>query len=322
MNSPDAEQVARTLLEHRACLILTHINPEGDAIGSMLALALALETRGLTVTCYDRDGVPENCQFLPSWERVRRELPDEIPPLVVYVDADRVERCGVEKSELPGAEVFVRIDHHLGGDFSGPALVDTSASATGEIVFSLLPLLGAKLTPDIATCLQTAIMVDTGRFTYSNTTPATHRIAAELLAAGADVPTITEWTWGRISFPAAKLLGFALSSLQLTMDDRIVWGMLRQQDFQAVNATPEDTEGIIDHIRTVRGAEVAALFSEKRGVVRVSLRSNGHVDVARIARQFHGGGHTKAAGLTYEGTIEHAVCDVLWAVETALKSEA
>ena len=321
-NLSDAQQVARTLLEHHACLILTHINPEGDAIGSMLALALALEAHGITVTCYDRDGVPENCQFLPSWERVRRELPDDIPPLVVYVDADRVERCGVTPDDLPGAEVFVRIDHHQGGEFAGPALVDTSAAAAGEIVFSLLPLLGAKLTPDIATCLQAAIMVDTGRFSYTNTTPSTHRIAAELLAAGADVPTISEWTWGRTSFPAAKLLGFALSSLQLTMDDRIVWGVLRQQDFQAVNATPEDTEGIIDHLRSVRDAEIAALFSEKRGVVRVSLRSNGRVDVARIARQFHGGGHTKAAGLTYEGTVEHAVCDVLRAVETALKNEA
>jgi phosphoesterase RecJ-like protein len=318
-NNNDIERIARTLLEHHACLILTHINPEGDAIGSMLALALALEQRGISVTCYDRDGVPENCRFLPTWERVLRELPDEIPPLVVYVDADRLERCGVTTDELPGAEVFVRIDHHQGGTFdAGPALVDTTAAAAGEIIFSLLPSLGAELTPDIATNLQAAIMVDTGRFSYSNTTPATHRIAGELVAAGADVPTIAEWTWGRVNFPAAKLLGFALSSLQLAQDGRIAWAVLRQQDFQAVNATPEDTEGIIDHIRTIRDAEAAALFSEKRGVVRVSLRSNGTVDVARIARQFHGGGHTKAAGLTYEGTIEHALCDVLRALETAL----
>jgi len=319
-NTNDIERVTRTLLEHHSCLILTHINPEGDAIGSMLALALALEERGITVTCYDRDGVPDNCRFLPTWERVRRELPDEIPPLVVYVDADRLERCGVEPDDLPGAEVFVRIDHHQGGTFdAGPALVDPGAAAAAELVFALLPHLSAELTTDIATCLQAAIMVDTGRFSYTNTTPATHRIAAELLAAGADVPAIAEWTWGRVNFPAAKLLGFALSSLQLAQEGRIAWAVLRQQDFQAVNATPEDTEGIIDHIRTIRDAEIAALFSEKRGVVRISLRSNGTVDVARIAQQFHGGGHMKAAGLTYEGAIEHAICDVLRAVESALK---
>ena len=316
---PEAVQVANTLLEHPACLILTHINPEGDAIGSMLALALALEQRGITVTCYDRDGVPDICRFLPSWQRVARELPAEIPPLVVYVDADCLERCGVTPEDLPGAEVFARIDHHQGGTFdAGPALVDTRAAATAELMFELLPALGARLTPDIATCLQAAIMVDTGRFSYTNTTPATHRIAAELVAAGADVPTIVEWTWGRTSFAAAKLLGFALSSLQLAKDGRLAWAVLRQQDFQAVNAGPEDTEGIIDHLRAIRDAEIAALFSEKRGVVRVSLRSNGTVDVAQIARQFNGGGHVKAAGLTYEGTIEHALCDVLHALETAL----
>jgi len=321
-NHTDAKQVVRTLLEHHACLMLTHINPEGDAIGSMLALALALEQRGIAVTCYDRDGVPENCQFLPTWERVRRELPDQIPPLVVYVDADRLERCGVTREELPGAEVFVRIDHHQGGTFdAGPALVDPGAAAAAELIFALLPLLDARLTPEIATCLQAAIMVDTGRFSYTNTTPATHRIAAELLAAGADLPMITEWTWGQVNFTAAKLLGFALSSLQLAHDGRIAWAVLRQQDFQAVNATPEDTEGIIDHVRTIKGAEIAVLFSEKRGVVRVSLRSNGTVDVARVARQFQGGGHTKAAGLTYEGAIENATHDVLHALEVALKHE-
>jgi len=320
-NTNDIGRVARTLLEHHACLILTHINPEGDAIGSMLALALALEKRGIAVTCYDRDGVPENCRFLPTWERVSRELPNEIPPLVIYVDADRLERCGVELDDLPGAEVFVRIDHHQGGTFdAGPALVDPGAAAAAELIFTLLPHLGADLTPEIATCLQAAIMVDTGRFSYTNTTPATHRIAAELVAAGADVPAIAEWTWGRISYPAAKLLGFALSSLQLAQEGRIAWAVLRQQDFQAVNATPEDTEGIIDHIRTIRDAEIAALFSEKRGVVRISLRSNGMVDVARIAQQFQGGGHTKAAGLTYEGSIEHALCDVLRAIESAMKN--
>ena len=128
-----------------------------------------------------------------------------------------------------------------------------------------------------------------------------------------------EWTWGRVSFAASKLLGFALSSLQLSLDKRIAWAVLRHEDFQSVNANAEDTEGIIDHIRAVRDIEIGALFSEKRGVVRVSLRSNGAVDVARIAHFFNGGGHAKAAGLTYEGLLEHAVCDVLQAIEAALE---
>lgn len=318
-NHPEAQRVAETLLAYPSCLIVTHVNPEGDAIGSQLALALALAQHGIAVSCFDLHGVPENCQFLPTWERVRRELPAEIPPLVVYVDADGLARCGLDERDLPGVDAFVRIDHHLSSvPDLGPSLVDTSAAAAGELVFELLPLLEAQLTPEIATCLQTALMVDTGRFSYTNTTPHTHRIAADLVAAGADVPTIVEWTWGRTKYSAAKLLGAALSSLQLTPDGRISWAILRDADFRMAGANGEDTEGLIDHVREIRGAEVAALFSEKRGVVRVSLRSSSTIDVAQIARLFSGGGHVKAAGLTYEGLIEHAVSDVLHAIEEAL----
>ena len=164
-------------------------------------------------------------------------------------------------------------------------------------------------------------MVDTGRFSYTNTTPQTLRIAAELVAAGADVPVIVEWTWGRVKPAAAKLLGHALTSLQVSKDGRITWAVLRDEDFLAAGADAEDTEGIIDHVRSIRGAEVCALFSEKRGVVRVSLRSTCSVDVAAVARGFQGGGHVRAAGLTYDdGPIEFAVSDVLHALQTALDS--
>jgi phosphoesterase RecJ-like protein len=322
MSRPDAQAVADALLAAPALLIATHVNPEGDAIGSMLALALALEQRGKTVTCFDHHGVPENCRFLPTWERVVTELPDVLPPAIVYVDADRLERCNLSQEQFPHAEVFVRVDHHTSSvPDPGPAFVDTKAAAAGELVFELLPLLGAALTPEIATCLQTALMVDTGRFSYTNTTPTTHRIAAELVAAGADVPTIVDWTWGSIKYEAARLMGAALTTLQLGAGGRMTWAVLRNEDFQSVNALPEDTEGIIDAVRSIRGAEVAALFSEKRGTVRVSLRSRGHVDVAALARQFDGGGHVKAAGLTFEGTMEHALCAVLGAIERALDAQ-
>lgn len=319
MSSPEVQQVAEALLRHSSCLIVTHVNPEGDAIGSQLALALALEQHGIAVTCYDRDGVPENCRFLPTWERVRQTLPDTIPPLVIFVDADRLERCGLSVEQLPGAQEFVRIDHHVSDVRDlGPALVRTHAAAAGEIVFELLPALHATVTPEIATCLHTALMVDTGRFSYTNTTPNTLRVAAELVGAGADLPTIVDWIWGRVKFPAAKLLGAALSSLQTSKDGRIAWAVLRSEDFQAVAATPEDTEGVIDHVRSIVGAQVAVLFSEKRGAVRISLRSHGEVDVAKLAGEFGGGGHVKAAGLTFDGPIDYAVCEVLRAIERVL----
>lgn len=320
MANNEAQQVAEALRKYPSCLIATHINPEGDAIGSLLALAMALEQFGIQVSCYNHDGVPENCRFLPGWERVSQTLPEVIPPLVAFVDADSLERCGLSVAMLPGMQEVVRIDHHVSDvPALGPSFVSTKAAAAGELVFALLSVLGATITPEIATCLQTAIMVDTGRFSYTNTTPTTHRIAAELIAAGADLPTIVDWIWGQLRFPAAKLLGLALSSAQTICDGRIAWALLRSEDFHTAEATPEDTEGIIDHIRSIRGSEVSALFSEKHGVVRVSLRSRGTVDVAQLAKQFGGGGHVKAAGLTYNGPIDFATCAVLHAIEEELE---
>lgn len=319
MSKPEARHVAETILQYPSCLIATHINPEGDAIGSQLALAMALEQCGMTVTCYDRDGVPDNCRFLPTWERVEQTLPDEIPPLIIFVDADRLERVALSEELLPGAQAFVRIDHHVSQVANlGPAFVNTKAAATGELIFELLPELGAQMTPEIATCLQTALMVDTGRFSYTNTTPTTLSIASALVGAGADVPTIVDWIWGQMTFGAGKLMGAAMSSLQVSADGRIAWALLRNEDFLSVGAGPADTEGIIDHVRSIRGTEVAVLFSEKRGAVRASLRSRGGVNVAKLAERFGGGGHVKAAGLTYDGPLEYAVCDVLRAIEEAL----
>jgi len=320
-NLEAASSVVDTIMQYSSCLIATHINPEGDAIGSMLALALALEQRGMMVSCYDRDGVPENNRFLPTWERVTRELPSTIPPLVIYVDADRLERCALSQKALPGAVAFVRIDHHQSDAVNpGPALVDPHAAATAELVFDLLSLLGATLTPEIATCLHTAIVVDTGRFSYTNTTPHTLHIAAQLIDSGADLPTIIDWIWGRTKFAAAKLTGIALSSLQLSAAGRIAWAVLREEDFRAAGAQTDDTEEIIDSIRSIRGTGVAILFSEKQGQVRISMRSNGEVDVAKLARAFGGGGHVKAAGITYQGPIDYAVCDVLRAIELELNA--
>jgi phosphoesterase RecJ-like protein len=319
MTRGSAQEVSEALARYDSCLIATHISPEGDAIGTMLALALALEARGVRVQCYDRDGVPDNCRFMPTWERVSRELPALIPPLVIYVDAERIERCGLTLEQVAGAECLVRIDHHTSTvEDPGPAWVDTTAAATGELMYRLLRHMDAEITPGMATCLQGAMMVDTGRFSFSNTTPNTHRVAADLLAAGADVATIVEWTWGRVPLAAAQLLGRALAGLQTAAGGKLVWAVLRREDYDATGARGQDTEGIIDHVRTVQGAEIAILFSDRNGQARLSLRSHGDVDVAALARRFGGGGHVKAAGITYDGSIDEAVKHVIPAAREAL----
>jgi phosphoesterase RecJ-like protein len=145
------------------------------------------------------------------------------------------------------------------------------------------------------------------------------RIAADLIGAGADLPTIIDWIWGRTKYAAAKLLGAALSSLQVSANGRIAWAVLREEDFHTASAREDDTEGIIDHIRSIQDARVAVLFSEKQGEIRGSLRSTGEVDVAKLAGAFGGGGHVKAAGFSYQGPIEYAVCDVLRVIENAMR---
>ncbi len=319
MMHPEAITVADELLRYPSCLIFTHVNPEGDAIGSMLALALALEQKGITVQCFDKDGVPANNAFLPTAARVLTSLPEVIPPLVVFVDAHKIERCGVSREQLEGAQSIVRIDHHISeGDDIGLALVDTEAAAAGELVFEVIARLGAELTPEIATCLMTALMVDSGRFSYSNTTPNTHHIAAALLAAGADTQLISKEIWGCLPVPTLILLGRAMTALQLTSNGRVAWSFLRSADYKETGAREEDTEGIIDHVRCAMGTTVAVLFTERNNVVRVSLRSQGTVDVAALARQFGGGGHVKAAGITMDMPLDDAIAKVLAAIDDAL----
>jgi bifunctional oligoribonuclease and PAP phosphatase NrnA len=330
MPRPDAIVAAQALLAAPACLIATHVDPEGDAIGSLLALALALEARGITTELYDQDGVPENCRFLPTWERVRTTLPAVIPSLVVFVDADRLERCGLSLDVLPGVQAFVRIDHHPNPDHQEQEVtdregalpsahfVDTKAAAAGELVYEVLEAMGTVVTPDMATCLMAALMVDTGRFSYSNVTPRTHSVAAALIAAGARTTEVADNIWGCRPLPALRLLGAALDSLQVSGNGRIAWAVLPASAYEAAGATSEDGEGIIDQVRTVQGTEVAALFSERKGQARVSLRSRGKVDVSAVARHFGGGGHVKAAGITSTLPLTELIPAVLGALDEAL----
>lgn len=321
INEHEFNTVAELLNEYSSCLIATHVNPEGDAIGSQLALALALEALGMQVYCYDRDGVPENCRFLPTWNRVATVLPKEMPPLVIYVDAESLQRCNLSPEQFPSTTRLICIDHHKSYyDKPIPSLIDSNAAATGEIVFPLIKALKIPFTAAIATCLQTALMVDTGRFCYTNTRPNTLNTAAELIAAGADVQLISEWIWGRISLSASLLQGAALNSINTANEGRIAWAVLRARDFTACGATAEDTEGIIDCIRNIDGVQVAILFSEKAGEIRASLRSRGEIDVSLIAKQFNGGGHAKAAGLNFNGPMEYAVAEVIKAIETRMQT--
>lgn len=310
--------VAGALRKSRAPWMASHVNPEGDAVGALLGLGLALEQLGIRPTMYLRDGVPPNLNFLPGADRIVRTLPTEPFDLLVIVDCDRLTRIGPEGAQaVRGQAPMVRIDHHI----SGPSeetlaeLVDSKAAATAELIPDVIRALGAEVTRDIAICLLAGLVVDTGRYSYSNVTPHTLRLAAELVEAGADPHQVFEEIYENRTIGQTWLLGRALAKAQQGASGSVIYSVLTPQDFVECDCRFRDTEGIIDELRAVSDAEVAILFSDHGdGDVKVSLRSRGAVNVAEVAETFGGGGHAQASGLRSAKPLDEVVKMVLDAV--------
>lgn len=317
------QAIADAIRQHDTCLVLTHVNPDGDGLGAMLGLALGLERLGLRALRLCADPVPAIYRFLPGAERVAAELPALPTMLAISVDADGLGRVGKFAPELERVCTIIDIDHHATEKaFGDLQWVDPTAAATGEMIHRLLAALGVLVTTDIATCLYTAILTDTGRFCYSNTTPRALRVAADLVRAGARPADIYREVYESKSFSASKLLGLALGRMRQAADGRIVFSTLAQEDFRNAGSTADETEGIIDHLRAVRAAQAAALFTElPDGSVKVSMRSQGATDVGEVALHFGGGGHVNAAGCTLPGPPEQAQERVLPALSQALPPE-
>jgi phosphoesterase RecJ-like protein len=312
--------VAALLRDSRDIYIGTHVRPDGDALGTMLGLALALEKQGCRVARLCRDLVPDHYAFLAGVDDVSPEPPDWPAQVGVVVDCDGISRLGDLEPVFSAIPHLVDIDHHATDHaFGQERLIDSSAGATAEIVHDLLALLGVEPDPDIATCLFTAILTDTGRFCYGNTSARSLHIAGALVDAGADPHAIARRVYEERSMAAMHLLGRALSRLSQDIDSQVVSATLTPNDLRETAASPSDTEGIIDHLRSIGGPSVALLVVEgENGRARVSLRSDGTVDVSEIALGFGGGGHMMAAGCTVEATAEEARRSVLEAVRGAL----
>jgi len=320
-----ARSRAIALIRNSASLYIgTHVRPDGDALGSLLALALALEAGGRRVAALCADPAPEPYRFLPGVGRLCADPPPWRADLGLVVDCDGPGRLGRLEAAFVSLPALVDIDHHATDHaFGDVRLVDATAAASGELVYDLVRALGAQITSEVATCLYTALLTDTGRFTYGNTTARALRIASELARAGADPHGIARALYEQRSMAATHLLGVALSRLSAELDHEVVSSMLRLADFRDTGAGPADTEGIIDHLRAIGGPRVALLFVElPEGGVRVSLRSDGSADVSRIALSFGGGGHAMAAGCTLPEGLEQARARVLAAVAAALPDHA
>ncbi len=309
---------AAAIRQSRTIVLACHVNPDGDALGSLLGLALALLALGKTVTCLSEDGVPAMLTFLPGADLVRQATGEAEFDLALVVDSGDFPRVGLSVQPLiQRARRIVDIDHHVtAGAFGDIRVLDARAASTAEIVYRLLQTLGVPLTPDIATCLFTGILTDTGSFRFQNVTPNTLQTAAALLEAGAPPAVISEHVFENRTFAATQLLGRALASLQKTDGGRIVWARITAGDFAETQATDQDTEGIVSYVRGVQGAEVGILLREMPdgSAVRVSLRSRDTVNVAEIAARFGGGGHRMASGCTVPLPLAEAEKAVLDAV--------
>jgi phosphoesterase RecJ-like protein len=314
MSSPqttsDVAAVADAIRSHDRFLLVTHENPDGDALGSILALKLALDQLGKdsVMYLYGDAPLPVEYAFMPL-DELRRRLPDDWRERVlIAVDCANETRIGPEPEPLDGAPLVLDIDHHHDNTRFGQLnLIVPNASSTGEVLRDVLAELGVELTPEIAEALYIALVTDTGRFQYSNTTAKALRLAAELVEAGADVHAIFRRVYETVQFAKLKLLARALERAQIYDGGRLVVSYLLRNDFTDIGAAEAYSEGIIDYLRAVEGADMAALIREPRDgpANRVSLRaSNDELDVSAIARKSGGGGHRQAAGFSSDDSIE------------------
>ncbi len=318
MSSPqttanDLSAVAEAIRSHDRFLVTTHENPDGDALGSLLAAKLALDALGKDAVMYlaGEAPLPREYSWMPL-DDLRRSLPEDAATRVLLaLDCANESRLGPDPEVLHSAPLVVNVDHHHDNSrFGAVNLVVADASSTGEIVRDLLRELDVELTPDIAEALYIALVTDTGRFQYTNTTPKALRLAAELVEAGADVHKIFQDVYESVQFAKLKLLARALERAEVYEGGRLVISYLLRDDFAEVGAAEPYSEGIIDYLRMVEGADMAALIREPpRGdgpARRVSLRaSTDELDVSKIARASGaGGGHRQAAGFSSNDSIE------------------
>ncbi len=311
-------QIAELLKRELPTVILIHYAPDGDALGSGLALSLALEQLGQVVPVLCDDPVPTRYRFLPGGDRVT-SAPPENYEVAIVLDAGDYRQLGQAAAATDQASTVVWIDHHQtnrgGADID---YLDTSAAATALQVYRVIKALEVPVTKDMATCLYCALATDTGFFAFENTSAEALTVAGELVAAGADPHQIVMEVREQIGIPAARLRGRALASLATAANDRIVYAVLTPGDFAAAGADQEDTENIIDLLKLVGGGQVQVLFkAASHNLWRVSLRSS-VIDVAAIAKQFDGGGHVPAAGCTIAGALPRVRARVLGAINDVL----
>ncbi len=308
MRNTNLKKAWARLCDARSFVLACHQRPDGDTLGSALALAHVLRMQGKDVVVVSEDGVPENYAFVPESESVVKSTQRRDFEMGLLVDSEGAKRVGGAADAVTGAKTTGCIDHHQpDGEFGDIRVVDPDASSTAEILYELLNANLVEIDEIAATQLLTGLVSDTGAFKFANTTPATFRVAARLTELGARPSAIAREVYDSHPLRAARLLGRALDSLQTDESGRVVWASVRKTDMEELGATDEDTDSIVNHVAAVKGPLAAVLFREIRpDSIRISLRSRDGVDVNQVARVFGGGGHRAAAGCHVAASLTEA----------------
>lgn len=317
------QEIGEVFAKHDSFVILSHVRPDGDAIGSQLALGLALEAAGKKVRLINEDGLPDNLRFLPGSDRI--ELPPAEPldvEVAIALDTATKPRLGDNALHAASkAALWVNIDHHKSNPSYGDVNhIDSSSPATGQILYKLITALGLPLPDATRDAIYVAVSTDTGSFQYPSTTEETYLMAADLIRRGLDVGTINSLTYDNHPFRRVELMRALLNTLELTGEGRVAHWELTMATRDRLGLRPEDSEGLIDIIRAIDGVTVALFFEElPDGKVRVSMRSKDpRVDACNVCAEFGGGGHALAAGIRMAGPMAAAKERVLDAVKRAL----
>lgn len=305
------------IMQAHSVVMACHSRPDGDTLGSALALAHVLKAKGKEAVVVCEDELPENYAFLPESDTVQQHITGIDFDLGILVDSESPKRVGKVSDVITSASVTGCIDHHVPEqEFGNIRVVNVKASSTAEVVLDLLEANNIELDKIAATQLMTGLVSDTGAFKFANTSPKTLRAAARLTELGAHLSKIVREVYESRPLRAVKLLGRALVSLQNAADGRVVWTSITQRDMSELGATDADTDSVVNSVGIVKGSEVTMLFREVGPEnIRISLRSRNGVDVNQIARIFGGGGHVAAAGCTINAPLadaeERVVAEVL-----------
>lgn len=314
-------KILETIAKHSSFAVMGHVSPDGDSLGSILALQELLTLQGKQAVAFCVDPIPDKYSYLPGLERFVQGVAgtEQLFDCAVVLDCSSLDRTGIDAGFFKGLTI-INIDHHKSnaGEL-GVAWVDDSFAATGEMVFALARQAGWSLSPVAAMALFTALSTDTGFFRFSNTSPRALRMAADLLEAGVNVRTVAEHTVERRSLSEICVLRESLGSLKQHRGGEIATLAVRRDVCERCGVSPEEVEGLVDYPRSISETKVAVLFREIGAeAIRVGLRSKGTVDVSKVAANFGGGGHARAAGCTLKLPLEQAEQALLLHLEQAL----